>query len=64
MAAKVTRRDFLNGAAIGAGGLLLYGCGSDTDPSMNMTTGAPTVFSAPDSSAYYPPYPNRYAGQP
>ena len=28
----VTRRDFLNGVAIGAGGLLLQACGSDLEP--------------------------------
>lgn len=55
MAVKVTRRDFLNGVAIGIGGMLLQGCGSDGDPSMKVTIGAPTVFTPPDTSAYYPP---------
>jgi spermidine dehydrogenase len=55
MAARVTRRDFLNGVAIGAGGLLLQGCGSDLDPSAKVSIGAPTKFTPPDPSAYYPP---------
>jgi spermidine dehydrogenase len=55
MAARVTRRDFLNGVAIGTGGILLQGCGSDIDPSMKVSIGAPTLFTAPDPYAYYPP---------
>jgi spermidine dehydrogenase len=53
MAVKVTRRDFLNGTAIGAGGLVLYGCSNEA-PS-DLAPGQPTVFSPPDASDYYPP---------
>ncbi|MGI9288994.1 MAG: NAD(P)-binding protein, partial [Pseudomonadales bacterium] len=55
MAARVTRRDFLNGVAIGTGGLLLHGCGNDPEPTSSFSPGAPTAFSPPDPSAYYPP---------
>jgi spermidine dehydrogenase len=55
MAIQIKRRDFLNGVAIGAGGLLLQGCGSDLGPSAKVSLGAPTKFSPPDPSAYYPP---------
>jgi spermidine dehydrogenase len=55
MARHIKRRDFLNGVAIGTGGLLLHGCGSDTDPSMKVSIGAPTAFSPPDPASYYPP---------
>jgi spermidine dehydrogenase len=55
MAARVTRRDFLNGVAIGAGGMVLYGCGSEIQPSAKATVAGPTTFSPPDPSAYYPP---------
>ena len=44
MAARVTRRDFLNGVAIGAGGILLQGYGA----SLHARTGTTT-------STYYPP---------
>jgi spermidine dehydrogenase len=55
MAARVTRRDFLNGVAIGAGGILLQACGSDLEPVAKASLGAPTTFSPPDPSGYYPP---------
>jgi spermidine dehydrogenase len=59
MAAKVTRRDLLNGVMIGAGGLTLPGCGSDTEPAPNQSTQAAAdtakIFSPPDPAAYYPP---------
>jgi spermidine dehydrogenase len=55
MARHIKRRDFLNGVTIGTGGLLLYGCGSDTDPSIKVSIGAPTAFSPPGASDYYPP---------
>ena len=55
MAARVTRRDFLNGVAIGAGGILLQGCGSDIDASTKIPLGAPTKFTPPDPAGYYPP---------
>ncbi len=55
MAARVTRRDFLNGVAIGAGGVLLQACGGDPEPSVNLSFTAPKTFSPPDPSAYYPP---------
>ena len=53
MAAKVTRRDFLNGVAIGAGGIVLHGCGGEP-PTVKAST-PPTEFSPPGASAYYPP---------
>ena len=55
MAARVTRRDFLNGVAIGAGGILLHGCGSDSEAPAKLTPGVPTTFNPPDPTAYYPP---------
>jgi spermidine dehydrogenase len=55
MAIQITRRDFMNGVAIGAGGLVLQGCGSDIEPSAKISLGTPTAFSPPDPSAYYPP---------
>ena len=55
MAARVTRRDFLNGVAIGAGGVLLQACGSDAGAPKVMSTTAPTALGPPDPSAYYPP---------
>ncbi len=55
MTTRVTRRDFLNGVAIGAGGVLLQACGSDLEPPADMSSAAPTRFSPPDPSAYYPP---------
>ena len=55
MAIQIKRRDFLGGVAIGTGGILLAGCGSDIDPSMEVSIDAPRVFSPPDSAAYYPP---------
>lgn len=53
MAAKVTRRDFLNGVAVSVGGVALYGCGSEIAPVKVATQ--PTAFSPPGDSAYYPP---------
>ena len=55
MTRRIKRRDFLNGAAIGTGGLLLAGCNRDpiTDEPMSVET--PRPFSPPDTSAYYPP---------
>jgi spermidine dehydrogenase len=55
MAARVTRRDFMNGVAIGAGGVLLHACGVDPELSANHSPTVPTTFSPPDPSAYYPP---------
>ena len=55
MTTQVTRRDFLNGVAIGAGGVLLQACGGDLEPPADMSAAAPTRFSPPDPSAYYPP---------
>ena len=55
MTTHVTRRDFLNGVAIGAGGLLLQACGSDLEPPADMSSAAPTRFTPRDPSAYYPP---------
>lgn len=55
MAARVTRRDFLNGIAIGAGGVLLQACGGDFEPTANFPLSTATKFSPPDPSAYYPP---------
>jgi len=55
MARQIKRRDFLNGVAVGAGGMLLYGCGSDTSTGAKVSIGTPTVFNPPDASAYYPP---------
>ena len=55
MTRQITRRDFINGIAIGAGGVVLQGCGSDSEPAAKISIGAPTVFNPPDSSAYYPP---------
>ena len=55
MTRRIKRRDFLNGAAIGTGGLLLAGCNRDpiTDESMSVET--PRPFSPPGTSDYYPP---------
>jgi spermidine dehydrogenase len=55
MAVRVTRRDFVNGVAIGTGGILLQACGGDTDPAAMSSPASPTVFSPPEPSAYYPP---------
>ena len=55
MAAKVTRRDFLNGMAVGTAGALVAGC---TDPSpIAQTQGnwTRTQFSPPSPTSYYPP---------
>jgi spermidine dehydrogenase len=55
MAAKVTRRDSLNGIAIGTAGVLAPGC-SDPDRTDHARSGwTRTQFSPPDSSSYYPP---------
>ena len=55
MTRRIKRRDFLNGVAIGTGGLLLAGCNNDpiTDEPISVET--PRPFSPPDTSAYYPP---------
>ena len=55
MTRRIKRRDFLNGAAIGTGGLLLAGCnrGPITDEPMSVET--PRPFSPPGTSDYYPP---------
>jgi spermidine dehydrogenase len=55
MAARVTRRDFLNGVAISAGGILLQGCGSDVETAAQVLLDPATTFTPPDPSAYYPP---------
>jgi spermidine dehydrogenase len=55
MTRQITRRDFLNGVAIGTGGVLLYGCGSEIESVAKVSLGAPTTFSPTGSSAYYPP---------
>ena len=55
MPIDITRRDFINGAVIGAGGLLLSGCGNEVATEIPVTAGAPGVFNPPDPSAYYPP---------
>ena len=55
MAAKVTRRDFLNGMAVGTAGAVVAGC---TDPSpIAQTQGnwTRTQFSPPSPTTYYPP---------
>ncbi|KAA1192654.1 NAD(P)-binding protein [Pseudohalioglobus sediminis] len=51
----VTRRDFLNGVAIGAGGLMLPACGSGPDSSASVTTQTSASLSAPDAGVHYPP---------
>ena len=56
MPIDITRRDFINGAVIGAGGLLLSGCGNEVATEIPVTAGAPGVFNPPDPSAYYPPH--------
>ena len=55
MPIEITRRDFINGAVIGTGGLMLTGCGKEVATGAPVTAEAPAVFSPPDSSAYYPP---------
>lgn len=55
MSSRVTRRDFLNGVAIGAGGLLLQSCGEQPEPNRELGPDTPTLFSPPASSSYYPP---------
>ena len=55
MATRITRRDFLNGAAIGTGGMLLLGCGNDVVPPTKSLLASATKFSPPDPSVYYPP---------
>ena len=51
MAARVTRRDFLNGVTIGAGGMLVQACGGDLEPAEQLSPGAPKTVTPPDSSA-------------
>jgi spermidine dehydrogenase len=55
MATKVTRRDFLNGVVIGTGGIVLYGCGSESGPPAQSPHGQPTTFTPPGENEYYPP---------
>ena len=55
MPIDIKRRDFINGAVIGAGGLLLTGCGKEVVTEIPVTADAPGFFSPPDPSAYYPP---------
>lgn len=55
MPTRVTRRDFLNGVAIGAGGILLQACGGDLEPPADTSSAAPARFTPPGPSAYYPP---------
>lgn len=59
MAAQITRRDLLNGAVIGASGLVLQGCsprqGGDAATLANTPIAPPKTFTPPDPSAYYPP---------
>ena len=55
MATKVTRRDFLNGIAIGTGVILVPGC---SEPDASSQIGYPsisTTFTPPDPAEYYPP---------
>ena len=55
MATKVTRRDFLNGIAIGTGVILMPGC---SEPDASSQIGYPsisTTFTPPDPAEYYPP---------
>ena len=55
MAAGVTRRDFLNGVAVGTGGLMLHACGGEPDIQPTVPPNPPTTFSPPPASANYPP---------
>lgn len=55
MAARVTRRDFLNGVAIGTGGLMLQACGGEPDIQATVPPNPPTAFSPPPASSNYPP---------
>lgn len=55
MTTRITRRDFLNGVAIGAGSIVLQACGSDIEPVATPLFSSNTRFTAPDPSAYYPP---------
>ena len=52
MAKPVTRRDFLNGVAIGAGGLLLQGY---SGTGARAAQSRPTALSDSLSASYYPP---------
>ena len=53
MPIEITRRDLLNGMAIGAGGILLPAYGAE--PGTGIKASGPATFSSGDSSAYYPP---------
>ncbi len=55
MATRVTRRDFLNGVAIGTGGLLLYACDGEEGSTVRFTPTDAISFKPPDPSIYYPP---------
>lgn len=55
MPTRVTRRDFLNGVAIGAAGVALGGCSDEVNISANLTNPSPSSFSPPGPSTYYPP---------
>lgn len=53
MAIQITRRDLLNGMAIGAGGILLPAYGFESGASLE--TSVPAAFGSGDSPVYYPP---------
>ena len=53
MSKQIKRRDFVNGMAIGAGGLLLAGC--TDDPPVSFSNKVPQGSRAPSSGSYYPP---------
>jgi spermidine dehydrogenase len=55
MTKKVTRRDFLNGMAVGTGAIMLQACGSATEPSLISIPKVPTLFAPPPATSYYPP---------
>ena len=55
MATRVTRRDFLNGVAIGAGGLLLPGCSDELEAPVSLPSSTPSTFTPLAPTAYYPP---------
>ncbi|MEM8496535.1 MAG: NAD(P)-binding protein [Pseudomonadota bacterium] len=52
---SITRRDFLNGVAIGSGGLVLQACGGDLGSSVKITSQGPLHFEPPGSGRSYPP---------
>ena len=55
MAARITRRDFVSGVAIGTGGLLLQACGVESDTPALTSSVAETALRSPSPSDYYPP---------